>query len=74
MKTPQMRIGLLVAVLLPLVAQAQTAEIAATVLDEKGRPLADAVVVAVPSDGSLRCPRSRMRAWSIRSTRNSRRK
>ena len=49
-----MRIGWLVAVLLPLVAQAQTAEIAATVVDEQGRPLADAVVVAVPSDGSLR--------------------
>jgi plastocyanin len=56
METPQMRIGWLVAALLPLVAQAQTAEIAATVVDEQGRPLADAVVVAVPSDGSLRLP------------------
>ena len=49
-----MRMSWLVALLFPLAAQAQTAEIAATVTDDKGRPLADAVVVAVPSDGSLR--------------------
>lgn len=49
----------LLASLLPLMAQAQTAEIAATVADDKGRPLADAVVVAVPSDGSLRGPSPR---------------
>jgi len=38
------------------VAQAQTAELAASVVDDQGRPLADAVVVAVPADGSLRLP------------------
>jgi plastocyanin len=37
-------------------AQAQNAEIAATVTDERGRPVADAVVVAVPADGNLRLP------------------
>ena len=37
-------------------AHAQTAQIAATVTDEKGQPLADAVVVAVPADGNLRPP------------------
>ena len=43
--------------LLPaLSALAQTAEIAARVLDALGKPVADAVVVAVPSDGSLRLP------------------
>jgi plastocyanin len=36
--------------------QAQTVEIAATVVDERGQPIADAVVVAVPADGSLRLP------------------
>jgi plastocyanin len=36
------------------IAQAQNAEIAATVTDENGRPVADAVVIAVPADGSLR--------------------
>jgi plastocyanin len=55
-----MRIAWLLVALLPplwpLAAQAQTAEIAATVADDKGRPLADAVIVAVPSDGSLRAP------------------
>ncbi|HUH94643.1 MAG TPA: methylamine utilization protein [Casimicrobiaceae bacterium] len=34
----------------------QAAEIAATVVDEHGRPVEDAVVVAVPSDGSVRVP------------------
>ena len=33
---------------------AQNGEITATITDTQGRPLADAVVVAVPSDGSLR--------------------
>lgn len=37
-------------------ARSQTAEITASVLDDKGRPVSDAVVVAVPSDGSLRVP------------------
>jgi len=43
--------------LLPhLSALAQTAEIVARVLDAQGKPVPDAVVVAVPSDGSLRLP------------------
>jgi len=58
--------------------QAQTAEIAATVTDDQGLPVADAVVVAVPADGGARPPAKageRPRAASsIRSTRNSRRK
>ena len=37
-------------------AQAQTAEISATVTDEQGVPIADAVVVAVPADGAARPP------------------
>lgn len=37
-------------------AQAQTAEIAVTVTDEHGEPVADAVVVAVPADGNLHPP------------------
>jgi plastocyanin len=35
---------------------AQTAEIAATVINEQGQPVADAVVVAVPVDASVRPP------------------
>jgi plastocyanin len=35
---------------------AQNAEIRARVTDDQGRPIADAVVVAVPADGSLRIP------------------
>jgi plastocyanin len=35
-------------------ARAQTAEIAAKVINEQGQPVADAVVVAVPADGSAR--------------------
>jgi len=31
-------------------------EIAAAVVDDKGKPVADAVVVAVPADGGLRLP------------------
>jgi plastocyanin len=45
----------LVAVVAPL-AHAQNAEIAATVVDARGKPVADAVVVAVPSDGNLHLP------------------
>ena len=37
-------------------AHAQTAEIAATVTDQQGRPVADAVLIAVPVDGNLRSP------------------
>jgi plastocyanin len=53
-----MRIATLLALLslAPSAALAQTAEIAARVVDGQGRPVADAVVVAVPSDGSLRLP------------------
>jgi len=41
-------------------ARAQTAAIAATVTDDQGRPVEDAVVVAVPSDVALRTtPRPR---------------
>jgi plastocyanin len=35
---------------------AQGAEIVATVIDQHGKPVADAVIVAVPADGSLRTP------------------
>ncbi len=35
-------------------AAAQSIEIAATVSDDKGRPVADAIVVAVPADGVIR--------------------
>ncbi|MEO8751510.1 MAG: methylamine utilization protein [Casimicrobiaceae bacterium] len=38
------------------VAHAQNAEIRATVTDERGKPVADAVVIAVPADGNLRLP------------------
>ena len=48
----------LLALAAPIV-QAQNAEIAATVTDERGKPVADAVVVAVPADGNLRLPRAR---------------
>lgn len=37
-------------------AHAQTAEIAASVIDQQGRPVADAVLVAVPVDGNMRPP------------------
>ncbi len=37
-----------------ITARAQAAEIVATVIDEQGRRVADAVVVAVPVDGKLR--------------------
>jgi hypothetical protein len=37
-------------------AHAQTAEIAASVTDQQGRPVADAVLVAVPFDGNMRPP------------------
>ena len=45
----------LAAVVAPL-AHAQNAEIAARVIDAQGKPVADAVVVAVPSDGNLKLP------------------
>ena len=43
---------------------AQTAEIAASVTDQQGRPVADAVLVAVPVDGNMRSPQ-RARDGSI---------
>ncbi len=45
-------------------AHAQTAEIAATVSDQQGRPVVDAVLVAVPVDGNTRL-RERPRDGSI---------
>ena len=45
-------------------AHAQTAEIAASVTDQQGRPVADAVLVAVPVDGNMRSPQ-RPREGSI---------
>ena len=38
------------------IARAQNAEIVATVTDQQGKPVADAVIVAVPSDGNIRLP------------------
>ena len=52
------RLVTLLAFMAPI-AWAQNAEIGATVTDGRGKPVADAVVIAVPSDGSLRLPRSR---------------
>ena len=45
----------LLAVAAPL-AHAQNAEIVARVVDAHGKPVADAVVVAVPGDGNLKLP------------------
>src|SRR3984893_17708608 len=45
-------------------AHAQTAEIAATITDQQGGPVVDAVLVAVPVDGNLHS-RERPRAGSI---------
>ena len=47
---------LALAVIVVPLAHAQNAEISATVTDARGKPVADAVVVAVPSDGNLRLP------------------
>jgi len=47
---------LVVATVVSGAVHAQTAEIAALVKDAAGKPLAEAVVVAVPSDGSVRMP------------------
>jgi plastocyanin len=56
MKNP--RISVLIAILAFAIgaAHAQTAEIAARVINEQGQPVADAVVVAVPADGGARPP------------------
>jgi len=45
-------------------ACAQSAEIAVSVTDQQGRPVADAVVVAVPVDGNIRAPQ-RTREGSV---------
>ena len=45
--------------LLAAAAGAQNAEIAASVTDAQGKPVADAVVVAVPADGNIRLPARR---------------
>jgi plastocyanin len=37
-------------------AFAQSAEIVATITDQEGKPVADAVIIAVPTEGSLRAP------------------
>ena len=51
MRTHRIALG---CALLCAAALAQAAEIAATVVDTQGRPVADAVVVAAPADGSIR--------------------
>jgi plastocyanin len=51
-----MRLILSLALLLAGTAFAQTGEIAATVVDDQGRPIEDAVVVAAPVDGGVRAP------------------
>jgi len=54
---PAARLAVTLLILLaPLAARAQTAEVAARVLDDLGRGLADAVVVAVPADGDIKLP------------------
>lgn len=39
-----------------VLAHAQTADIGASVIDQQGRPVADAVLIAVPVDGNMRSP------------------
>ena len=66
MEHGSMRILLLIATLVLAAgpARAQTVEIAASVTDDQGRPVEDAVVVAVPTDGSVRMP-ARLREGSV---------
>jgi plastocyanin len=47
---------LLATIAMAAAAQTPSFEIAATVADQQGKPLADAVVVAVPVDGNVRPP------------------
>src|SRR5689334_22600994 len=56
MTGPMRILFICVALLLAITAHAQTAEIAAKVTDDQGRPVEDAVVVAVPSEGGVRVP------------------
>ncbi len=44
------------ALLVAFAAHAQTAKIAARVIDDQGQPVADAIVVAVPAEGGVRVP------------------
>jgi plastocyanin len=44
------------ALLVASAAHAQTAKIAARVIDDQGQPVADAIVVAVPAEGGVRVP------------------
>jgi plastocyanin len=60
----QLLAGVLGLVLAAGPAHAQTAEIAATITDQQGRPVVDAVLVAVPVDGNPHS-RERPRAGSI---------
>ncbi len=53
-------VGFAAVVALAVPAGAQTVEISASVTNEKGQPIADAVIVAVPADGLARpSPRAR---------------
>ena len=63
MKSPRSSELIAMLVLAIGAAHAQSAEIAASVINEQGQPVADAVVVAVPADGAAvtawaacRCP------------------
>jgi len=49
-------LGALVFASMAAAASAQNAEITASVTDDEGRPVADAVVVAVPASGGLQVP------------------
>ena len=56
MRIPRRFAALMLALTTAALAQTPAVEIAATVTDQQGKPLADAVVVAVPVDGNLRLP------------------
>jgi hypothetical protein len=52
-----LRLGVMLAWLAACgIAQAQNARIVATIADDQGRPVADAIVIAVPLDGAARLP------------------
>jgi plastocyanin len=50
------RLLAVIVAILAQIAQAQNVEIVTTVTDERGMPVADAVIIAVPSDGNIRLP------------------
>src|SRR5690349_21264364 len=56
MTGPMRILFICVALLLAITARTQHAEISAKATDEQGRPVAEAVVVAVPSEGGVRVP------------------